>query len=71
MPAEGRAPGRQAGLDARPEGFAEAEVFELEKEGGALDLVAEKLVEIIAEKNRRKLGDNERALAVRELRGAL
>lgn len=53
-----------------PAGFLEAELFEMEKTGGALDSVAMALVEQVAVDNRRLLTDAERKLAARELRRA-
>ena len=62
------------GYKADPEdapGFLEAELFEMEKDGGPLDLVAAALVDIVATENRRLLTENERLLAIREMRRAL
>ena len=62
------------GYKADPEdapGFLEAELFEMEKDDGALDRVAGALVDIVASKNRRLLTENERLLAIREMRRAL
>lgn len=62
------------GYKADPEdapGFLEAELFEMEKDKGALDRVAGALVDIVASENRRLLTQNERLLAIREMRRAL
>ena len=52
-------------------GFLEAELFEMEKDDGALDRVAEALVDIVASENSRELDDDERLLAISEMRRAL
>lgn len=53
------------------QGFLEADLFELERDGGALDRVATTLAHLVAEQNRRLLTDGELGLAARELRRAL